>query len=133
MDNKPLPSSLNNQLSYFFDNYFHKDRLLVMDNTDNFFQFLPNQLRKALLVGYMFDDVFSDFRKFLRPDLYMSGKLLEDLALGLRPRFFKGHNHVSSSQEGINGDQCVIYREGEEVQEMLLITSGEVGVGYSYF
>ena len=72
-----------------------------MDNTDNFFHYLPNQLRKSLLVGYMFDDVFSDFRKFFRPDQYMSGKLLEDLALGLRPRFFKGH---SLSSDGVAGD-----------------------------
>lgn len=74
---------LNNHLSMFFDNYFVKDRLLVMANEDDFFNYLPNQLRKSLLVGYMFDDVFSDFRKFFRPDLYFDGKLLEDLALGL--------------------------------------------------
>jgi hypothetical protein len=77
MDNKPLPASLNTDLSFFFDNYFKHDRLLVMANEDDFFNFLPDSLRKTLLVGYMFDDVFSDFRKFFRPDLYMQTKLLE--------------------------------------------------------
>jgi hypothetical protein len=81
----------------------------------------------------MFDDVFSDFRKFLRPDLYMQTKLLEEVALGLRPRFFKGHYQQSNLYDGIASDQHIIYREGSEVQELLMITSGEVGVGYSFF
>ena len=77
---------------------------------------LPMSLQKALLVGYLYDDAFSDFRAFFRPDLYYDSDLLQRITYGLRPRFFK------SVGAGAGQDpEGVIYKEGDEVHEMYLI------------
>ena len=43
------------------------------------------------------------------------------MSFGLKPRKFLGHEELS-----------LIYDEGDEVQEMYFIVSGDVGVGYPY-
>jgi hypothetical protein len=71
-------------------------------------------LYKAIVVSYMFDDVFNDFRKFFRPDKYLDYKLLEDLAFGLSPRFFVGNNKEINDYQFTEG-HSTIYEEGSEV------------------
>lgn len=81
----------------------------------------------------MYDDFYSDFRKFFRPDLYLGTKLLDDLAYFLKPRYIKGTFKVEKDTEYHGDDSSVIYREGGEVLEMLFINQGECSVGYSYY
>lgn len=133
MDNKPLPQALNRELFFFHDYFYEYDRLAVLRDENEFINFLPSELSKSILVGYMFDDFFSDFRKFFRPDLYIGIKLLEEVAYHLKPRFFKGN--YGTQNDNAYSDNCpsVIYREGGAVQEMLFFNSGECAVGYSYY
>lgn len=133
MDNKPLPPALNRELFFFLDFFYEYDRMAVIRDENQFINFLPQQLNKALLVGYMYDDFYSDFRKFFRPDLYLGTKLLEDLAYFLKPRYIKGSFKVEKDLEYNGDDSSVIYREGGEVLEMLFINQGECSVGYSYY
>ena len=99
------------------------DRNLLLQEKHGFLQMLPQNLYKALVVGYIYDDVFLTFRNFFRPDLYLDTKILEALAFGLKPRLIFGNQDEPS----------VLYKEGDEFTEMLFIMEGEVGIGYTYF
>lgn len=61
-----------------------------MENGKDFLNMLPKHLYKVIVVGYIYDDVFSDFRRFFRPDLYIDTTFLEKIAVNLKPRFFLG-------------------------------------------
>jgi len=47
-----------------FNNFFKNDRLFVVKDENNYLEMLPKTLKKALVVGYLYDDVMSEFRNF---------------------------------------------------------------------
>jgi hypothetical protein len=71
---------------------------------------LPKTLKKALVVGYLYDDVMSDFRAFFQPELHHKTQVLMKLCEGLYPRFFK-KTLYNTTQE----TEGLIYKEGDEV------------------
>ena len=83
---------------------------------------LPKSIKRGIIVHYLFDDIFYNFRLFFNPTKNKDSKFLYDIAFGLKPR------HFSENQ-----DQSVIYDEEEEVLEMYFIVSGTVGIGYHLF
>lgn len=89
-DNKQIPKEFTNKLLDLLNHFFMKDRISVIYEGDQFLAILPNQLKKSILVGYIYDDVFSDFRKFFRPDLYLHTDLLEGFARCLKTRYIYG-------------------------------------------
>lgn len=115
-----LPKTLSHLLLDHFKYFFETDRNAHLHNEDSFLTAMPAQLYKAIVVGYVYDDVFSDFRKFFRPELYLETTLLEELTVGLKPRFIQGsfRSEVDYEQQSL---RSLIYKEGEEVQEMFFI------------
>ena len=53
---------------------------------------LPTTMQRGIVVGYMFDDVFSDFQTFFCSDIYHGTGILLKLAFSLKPRFIKKAN-----------------------------------------
>ena len=80
---------------------------------------MPRQIKRGIIVHYLFDDIFYNFRFFFNPQKNKDSKFLYDVAFGLKPR------HFSEKDE-----ENVIYDEEEEVLEMYFILNGTVGIGY---
>jgi len=83
---------------------------------------MPRSIKRAIIVHFLFDDIFYNFRTFFKPEKYKSNKFLYDVAFGLQPRLF-------SSQE----DENIVLDEEEDVLEMYFVMMGTVGVGYHLF
>lgn len=83
---------------------------------------LPGGIKRGIIVHYLFDDIFYNFRIFFNPQKYIGTKFLYDVAFGLTPRHFTEHE-----------EQNIIYDEEEEVAEMYFIISGTVGIGYHLY
>lgn len=71
-------------------NYLEFDRNNMIIEGKEFLNTLPKSLKSSVLVGYIYDDVFSDFRKFFRPDLYENTDLLENLSYNIKHRYITG-------------------------------------------
>jgi hypothetical protein len=69
-ENKPLPPSFQKATMSHFKNYWDENRMQCVLDEHDYLGMLPKSLQKAIVVGYLFDDIFSDFRQFFRPDLY---------------------------------------------------------------
>lgn len=80
---------------------------------------LPTDTRRAVIVNYVFDDFVYDYRSLLRPQDPNNTDLIEMFCLGLMPRYFSSAHNAN-----------VVYEEGQEVQEMYFIQTGEIGVGF---
>lgn len=76
------------------NHFLSTDRKSFITEPNGFLNILPKDLFKAVVVGYIYDDVFNDFRKFFRADLYLDTTMLEELAFGLKPRFFLGSGNT---------------------------------------
>ena len=120
-ENRPLPTSLYRQINSHFKYYWANNRLTHVKNNE-FIKTLPRSIKKGIVVHYLFDDIFYNFRFFFNPQKYRDSKFLHDIAFGLKPRHFSSHV-----------DECVIYDEEEEVLEMYFIISGTVGIGFHVF
>jgi len=83
---------------------------------------LPRSIKRGIIVHFLFDDLFYNFRYFFNPQKLKDSKFLYDIAFGLMPRHF-------SEKE----DEDIILDEEEEVLEMYFIVSGSVGVGYHLY
>jgi len=91
-----------------------------MDN-NNFHHMMPPQIKRGLLIHYLYDDIFYNFRTFFQPSPADS-KFLYTVAFGLKPRKFFAKK-----------DENIIYEEEEEVSEMYFIINGDVGIGYTIY
>jgi hypothetical protein len=91
-----------------------------MEKDNNFIDQLPKSISTGIIVHYLFDDVFYNFRFFFNPQKNKDSKFLRDIAFGLKPRAFSDNENEDS----------VIYDEEAEVLEMYFILSGTVGVGF---
>jgi hypothetical protein len=122
-ENKPLPNSLYQQINQHFKYYWSNNRLkYVAKHNNEFVSVLPSGIKRGLIVHYLFDDIFFNFRIFFNPQKYIGTKFLYDVAFGLTPRHFSDSEH-----------EKIIYDEEEEVAEMYFIVSGSVGVGYHQY
>ena len=93
-----------------------------MRKDSDFISRLPKTIKYGILVHYLFDDVFYNFRLFFNPIQNKDSKFLYDVSFGLKPRYFSK-----------NEDECIIYDEEEQILEMYFIMSGTVGIGYQLF
>jgi len=121
-ENKPLPNSLYRQINQHFKYLWNNNRLKQVNKDNDFINALPSSIKRGIIVHYLFDDIFYNFRIFFNPQRYKDSKFLHDIAFGLMPRNFTE-----------NEDENIIYDEEEEVLEMYFITSGTVGVGYHLY
>jgi len=80
---------------------------------NEFINALPRNVKRGIVVHYLFDDIFYNFRFFFNPNKYKDSKFLHDVAFGLKPR------HFSDDKE-----ECFIYDEETEVIEMYFIMKG---------
>jgi hypothetical protein len=113
-DNKPIPISLEMNVYDHFRYYWKEVRLAEVCKSD-FLDRLPEQLRRTLIIHYMFDDIIHSFRQFFIPQRYGDDKLLELMCYGLYPRFYDPSNRE---------EEYVIYDEGDEVLEIIFIVRG---------
>jgi hypothetical protein len=121
-ENKPLPNSLYRQINQHFKYFWTNNRLSQVQKDNEFINALPRSIKRGIIVHYLFDDVFYNFRFFFNPQKYKDSKFLYDVAYGLKPRHFTDKE-----------DENVIYDEEEEVLEMYFVISGTVGVGYHLY
>ena len=121
-DGKPLPNSLYRQINEHFKHYWENNRLRHVQKDSDFISRLPKTIKYGILVHYLFDDVFYNFRLFFNPIQNKDSKFLYDVSFGLKPRHFSK-----------NEDECIIYDEEEQILEMYFIMSGTVGIGYQLF
>jgi len=68
-DNKPIPVTLEKGLYDHFRYYWTENRLPAILESD-FLERLPHQLKRTLIIHYMFDDVVHNFRTFFQPQRY---------------------------------------------------------------
>lgn len=120
--NQPLPNSLYRQINQHFKHYWQNNRIHQVGKDNEFINSLPGVIKRGIIVHYLFDDIFYNFRIFFNPQKYKESKFLYDVAYGLMPRNFS-----------CNPEENVIYDEEEEVLEMYFITAGTVGVGYHLY
>lgn len=134
-ENKPLPKEMIQQLQKDLNSQLMHDRKAVISEGRAYLRFLPAHFKRAVVVGYIYDDVISNFRRFFKPELYFNCNLLENLSYALKYRFIQGSPKVSPDQRLMQGilERSFIYREGDEIQEMFFISKGVVAVGYTYF
>lgn len=59
-----------------------------MGQDNEFIHILPSSIKSGIIVHYLFDDVFYNFRLFFNPQKYKENKFLFDIAYGLKPRRF---------------------------------------------
>ena len=87
-ENKPLPNKLYRQINEHFRYYWINNRLTQVDRDNEFINALPGSIKRSIIVHYLFDDIFYNFRTFFNPQRYSDTKFLYDIAFGLSPRFF---------------------------------------------
>lgn len=116
---KPLPNSLYRQINQHYKYYWEHNRLSQLQGGNDYLKFLPRQMKRSIVIHYLFDDIFYNFRLFFNPQKNKESKFLYDVAFGLEPRQFSA-----------NEDENVIYDEEDEVLEMYFVTDGIVGVGF---
>ena len=121
-DNKPLPNSLYKQINQHFKYFWVNNRLSQVHKDNEFINILPKSIKRGIIVHYLFDDIFYNFRFFFNPQKNKDSKFLYDVAFGLKPRQFSER-----------ADENVIYDEEEEVLEMYFVISGTVGIGYHLY
>jgi len=78
---------------------------------------MPKPL-KWELIKYLFEDVFHQFRGFLHIKDYPDSEFYYHLAFLFLPRKYEKGEKILS--------------QGDEVHEIILITSGELKVGFKY-
>lgn len=127
-ENQPLTRSIRTALTDHLNYFYENNRNYTLFGESSMLKFLPETLKRALVVGYVYDDLISDFRGFFRPDLYLNSDLLLRLCHGMRPRFIHGSDNNPENQS-----RSMIFKEGDEVQEMFFIQKGEIGIGYTYY
>lgn len=120
--NRPLPNELYKQILRHFKHYWQNNRLKQVSKDIEFLGMLPAQIKKSVLVHFLFDDIFYNFRYFFNPMKHKDSNFLYDVAYGLMPRQFSDRQ-----------DENIILDEEEEVLEMYFIISGSVGIGYQLY
>lgn len=85
-ENKPLPNSLYKQINEHFKYYWTNNRLEQVQKSNEFLNTLPRSIKRGIIVHYLFDDIFYNFRFFFKPQQHKESRFLYDIAYGLKPR-----------------------------------------------
>ena len=109
-NNQPLPDNLMKQIHVHFKYYWANNRIINVQKDNEFIGQFPKSIRRAIIVHFLFDDIFYNFRQFFNPEKNKDSKFLYDVAFGLMPRFFSDKD-----------DENVILDEEEEVMEMYFV------------
>jgi hypothetical protein len=80
---------------------------------------LPKTLKNQIITGYLFLDIFTQFRRFFMVDSILDARFLYECGLGFMPRRFSP-----------TSDDKIIYREEDDVPELYFITEGIVGIAF---
>lgn len=115
-NHKPLPAQLVNRIESHFSFFWANNRLANISREDAFMATLPRSIKRAIMINYLFQDIFFRFRQFFNTFDNRDSKFLYDIAFGFMPRRFEENE--------------IIYDEGDEVPEMYFIIEGEIGIGY---
>ena len=115
-NHKPLPAHLVNKIESHFAFFWSNNRLANISKDDPFMATLPRSIKRAIMINYLFKDIFFRFRQFFNTFENRDSKFLYEIAFGFMPRKF---------EEGE-----IIYDEDDEVPEIYFIIEGEVGIGY---
>ena len=118
-NNKPLPKNLMNQIDNHYAYYWANDRLSAISTQDQFLNALPRQIKRHIIMHYLFDDIYYRFRLFFNTQENKDTRFLYDVSFGLRPRKY------DRSEE-----ERLILDEEDEVSEMYFIQEGIIGIGY---
>lgn len=87
-NNQPLPDSLMKQIHGHFKYLWLNDRIRQVERDNELISELPQSIKRAIIVHFLFDDIFYNFRSFFKPEKYKDSKFLYDVAYGLTPRYF---------------------------------------------
>jgi len=63
-ENRPLPNSLYRQINSHFKYYWGNNRLSSIQKKNEFIQALPRSIKRGIVVHYVWDDFFYNFRFF---------------------------------------------------------------------
>lgn len=110
------------QIHMHFKYFWANNRINQVSKDNEFIGALPRSVKRAIIVHFLFDDIFYNFRSFFNPEKFKESKFLYDVAFGLMPRFFSDKD-----------EENVILDEEEEVLEMYFVMQGTVGVGYHLY
>jgi potassium voltage-gated channel Eag-related subfamily H protein 8 len=116
--NTPLPQELVKKIDTHFKYYWKHDRLSSLTIDDKYLQMMPKPLRWSL-IEYLFDDIFHQFRGFLKMKDFKDAKdrdFYYELAFEFLPRKYEKND--------------VIISQGEDVQEIYFIIQGELKIGF---
>ena len=61
---KPLSKNLVNQIDRYFSFYWQYNRLNTITQEDEYLNQCPKQVRKYIIMNYLFDDILFKFRSF---------------------------------------------------------------------
>jgi hypothetical protein len=117
--NRPLDKELVGEIDNNFSYYWAKDRLFGMNKDDEYLNQCPRQVKRHILINYLFDDIIFKFRNFFNTNENLQSKLLYDVCFGLKPQKF----------DQTNSDNLIVDEENE-VTDMYFIVEGNVGIGY---
>ena len=117
---QPIDSKLISDIKKHFKFFWKNNRMLSIDKNDKYLSSLPKDL-KISLVEYFFYDIFAKFNNFLLYRKYKNiyYKFYYELSFLLLPRLF-------SKDE-------IIYKEGNEVEELYLIMDGVLSINYGKY
>jgi len=117
--NRPLDKELVGEIDNNFSYYWAKDRLFGMNKDDEYLNQCPRQVKRHILINYLFDDIIFKFRNFFNTNENLQSKFLYDVCFGLKPQKF----------DQTNSDNLIVDEENE-VTDMYFIVEGNVGIGY---
>ena len=117
---QPIDSKLISDIKKHFKFFWKNNRMLSIDKNDKYLSSLPKDL-KISLVEYFFYDIFAKFNNFLLYRKYKNiyYKFYYELSFLLLPRLF-------SKDE-------IVYKEGNEVEELYLIMDGVLSINYGKY
>ena len=87
-ENKPLPPNLMKEIHNHFKYYWTHNRIKQVTKDNEYIRGLPKNLKRAIILHFLFDDIFYNFRDFFNPTKYKGSGFLYDVAFGLMPRHF---------------------------------------------
>ena len=123
--NKPLPKSLINQIDKHFSYYWSNDRLNQITRDDEYLNQCPRQVKKHIMLHYLFDDIIYKHRDFFINSEHSDSKFLYDVCFGMKPiKFYY-------NEEDNNDQNNLILDEETEVTDMYFIQGGgTIGIGF---
>lgn len=103
-----------------FNYYWVHDRLDSI-NTGSYIDDLPRRLKIQVTTGYLFADIFKQFRRFFMVESVHDARFLQEFGFGLMPRKFAPTDI-----------DRIIYDEEEDIPEFYFVIEGVVDIGFRH-